>query len=221
MTSRSISSNLRSTSRLSKRSEVTLSNGSVHPSHMDRDPLIASILEAPILMKGDYPYLIHPLSDGVPRIEPELLDATLDRIEAVIDWTNVDLLLGIEAMGLPLSVPMALRRRIPVVIARKRPYGLEGEVCIDQTTGYGGSELYLNDLGDGERVLIIDDILSTGGTLRAVIEGVRRAGATVEHAVVLFDKSSDVEAISKELNVRITPLVSLDVDTSGVRVRSR
>ena len=99
MTSRSISSNLRSTSRLSKRSEVTLSNGSVHPSHMDRDPLIASILEAPILMKGDYPYLIHPLSDGVPRIEPELLDATLDRIEAVIDWTNVDLLLGIEAMG--------------------------------------------------------------------------------------------------------------------------
>ena len=39
------------------------------------------------------------------------------------------------------------------------------EFVIDQTTGYSKGEIYLNDIGKGDRVLLVDDVVSTGGTL--------------------------------------------------------
>ena len=78
-------------------------------------------------------------------------------------------------MGLPLTAPLSVQHDRPLVVARKRAYGLEGEVVVDQSTGYSKGAMYLNDVRPGERVLIVDDVLSTGGTLRAVIDGIRRA----------------------------------------------
>ena len=127
-----------------------------------------SLAKAPIIWKGDYPYFIHPITDGVPRMSPDILQAITDLSRERIDWSNVDLLLGIEAMGLPLTAPLSMSTGIPLVIARKRTYGLEGEVKIDQFTGYSKGAMFLNDIKKGERIAIIDDVLSTGGTLEAV-----------------------------------------------------
>ena len=147
------------------------------------DQLKASLQSAPVIWKGDYPYFIHPVTDGVPRMDPGVLQAITELVTDRVDWSNVDLLLGIEAMGLPLTAPLSVSTGIPLVIARKRSYGLEGEIEIDQSTGYSKGAMYLNDLREGERIAIVDDVLSTGGTLEAVIEGVRRAKADVTDAV--------------------------------------
>ena len=138
------------------------------------DQLRASLKAAPVIWKGDYPYFIHPITDGVPRMDPAVLQAITELAQQRVNWSDVDVLLGIEAMGLPLTAPLSMATGVPLVIARKRSYGLPGEVGIDQTTGYSKGAMYLNDLKPGERVAIVDDVLSTGGTLEAVIEGVRR-----------------------------------------------
>ena len=44
-----------------------------------------SLLGAPIIWKGDYPYFIHPISDGIPRMEAEVLRATRDLIVESVD----------------------------------------------------------------------------------------------------------------------------------------
>ena len=44
-----------------------------------------SLLAAPIIWKGDYPYFIHPLTDGVPRLEPSVLTAVVEIIESMAD----------------------------------------------------------------------------------------------------------------------------------------
>ena len=62
-------------------------------------------------------------------------------------------------MGLPLTAPLSIRTGIPMVIARKRSYGLEGEVEVSQETGYSKGSIYLNDIKEGERIVIIDDVL--------------------------------------------------------------
>ncbi len=95
-----------------------------------------SLRNAPVIWKGDYPYFIHPITDGVPRLDPLVLKAVTDLCEVAIEWEGVDLILGIEAMGLPLTAPLSIRTGIPLIIARKRSYGLEGEVTIGQETGY-------------------------------------------------------------------------------------
>ena len=91
------------------------------------DPL--SILQeslrgAPIIWKGDYPYFIHPISDGIPRMDPDVLRATRDLIVSSVDWSQVDLLVTVEAMGLPLLAAVGDATGKPTVVIRKRSYGM-------------------------------------------------------------------------------------------------
>tara|TARA_B100001093_G_scaffold193134_3_gene185719 strand:- start:76433 stop:76999 length:567 start_codon:yes stop_codon:yes gene_type:complete len=179
--------------------------------------LRASLQNAPVIWKGDYPYFIHPITDGVPRLDPAVLEAVTDLCQSTIDWNSIDLLLGIEAMGLPLTAPLSVRTGVPLVVARKRSYGLEGEVTIDQATGYSKGEMFLNDIKPGERVAIIDDVLSTGGTMKAVIEGVHRAGATVAHVITVVEKGPGLGVLQRQYpTIKIDSLVRLEMDGGSV-----
>ncbi len=172
-----------------------------------------SLRNAPVIWKGDYPYFIHPITDGVPRLDPLVLKAVTDLCESAIEWDGVDLILGIEAMGLPLTAPLSIRTGIPLIIARKRSYGLEGEVTIGQETGYSKGEMFLNDFKPGEKVVIVDDVLSTGGTLKAVLEGVRRTGAEVTHIIAVVEKGPGLVKLQAEYpDVIIESLVRLEMD---------
>jgi len=176
-----------------------------------------SLLAAPIIWKGDYPYFIHPLTDGVPRLDPSVLTAVVELIEATIDWDSVDLILGIEAMGLPLTSPLSMRNNRPQVVVRKRSYGLEGELAIDQSTGYSKGSMYLNDIQEGERILIVDDVLSTGGTLDAIIKGVESLGAIIESVIVVVEKGPGLQQLQEKYpHIQISSIVRLEMDGGKV-----
>jgi adenine phosphoribosyltransferase len=172
-----------------------------------------SLLAAPIIWKGDYPYFIHPLTDGVPRLDPSVLTAVVELIETKVDWNSVDLILGIEAMGLPLTSPLSLRNNRPQVVVRKRSYGLEGELAIDQSTGYSKGSMYLNDVQEGERILIVDDVLSTGGTLDTIIKGVESLGAIIESVIVVVEKGPGLQQLQEKYpHIQISSIVRLEMD---------
>mgnify|MGYP001407341247 FL=1 len=184
--------------------------------------LRTSLQNAPVIWKGDYPYFIHPVTDGVPRMDPEVLKAIVELTVERVDWRQVDVLLGIEAMGLPLAAPLSMATGVPLVVARKRSYGLEGEVKIDQATGYSKGVMYLNDIKEGERVAILEDVLSTGGTLEAVIEGVHRAGAEVTEIVAVVEKGGGLKRLQEmHPDVRIQSLVRLEMDGAQVVLLDR
>jgi len=176
-----------------------------------------SLLAAPIIWKGDYPYFIHPLTDGVPRLDPSVLTAVVELIEATVDWDSVDLILGIEAMGLPLTSPLSMRNNRPQVVVRKRSYDLEGELAIDQSTGYSKGSMYLNDIQEGERILIVDDVLSTGGTLDAIIKGVESLGAIIESVIVVVEKGPGLQQLQEKYpHIQISSIVRLEMDGGKV-----
>jgi adenine phosphoribosyltransferase len=176
-----------------------------------------SLLAAPIIWKGDYPYFIHPLTDGVPRLNPSVLTAVVELIETKVDWNSVDLILGIEAMGLPLTSPLSMRNNRPQVVVRKRSYGLEGELAIDQSTGYSKGSMYLNDVQEGERILIVDDVLSTGGTLDAIIKGVESLGAIIESVIVVVEKGPGLQQLQEKYpHIQISSIVRLEMDGGKV-----
>lgn len=189
--------------------KVTIMNGI--------DVLKQSLINAPIIWKGDYPYFIHPITDGVPRLEPDVLKAIIELSVPLIDWQSVDMILGIEAMGLPLMAPLSMRTGIPMVIARKRQYGLKGEIEINQETGYSKGSIFLNDIKQGENLVIIDDVLSTGGTIRSVIEGVKKTGAIIQNIVVVVEKGPGMATLQKDYpEIRFDSLVKLEMDGEKV-----
>ena len=147
-----------------------------------------SLRGAPIIWKGDYPYFIHPISDGIPRMEAEVLRATRDLIVDMVDWSEIDIVVSVEAMGLPLLAAVGEATGKPTVVIRKRSYGMEGEVRVDVSTGYSSSTAYINDINPGERILLVDDVISTGGTLEPLLEALEKMGAVLKSVIIAIEK---------------------------------
>lgn len=177
-----------------------------------------SVIDAPVVMRGDYPYFIHPLTDGVPSQTSELLAAARDLIFDKVDWDSVDIILGIEAMGIPLAAALCLKSGKPLVIGRKREYGLPGETAIDQSTGYSKGEIYLNDISEGDGVFIVDDVVSTGGTLLPILQAVDRIGATVSDCWIVFEKGNGMNFVRSQGEWPLNSLVRIEMDGSKVVV---
>ena len=186
------------------------------------DPLTIlqdSLRGAPIIWKGDYPYFIHPISDGIPRMDADVLRATRDLIVSSIDWSEVDLIVTVEAMGLPLLAAVGDATGKPTVVIRKRSYGMEGEVRVDVATGYSQSIVYINDIKPGERVVIVDDVISTGGTLEPLLEQLESMGVILHDVVVAIEKGEGRERLNRERpDWPVRSLVRIDIIDGKVEI---
>ena len=186
------------------------------------DPLTIlpdSLRGAPIIWKGEYPYFIHPISDGIPRMDPDVLRATRDLIVSMVDWSEIDLIVSVEAMGLPLLAAVGEASGKPTLVIRKRSYEMEGEVEVDVSTGYSKSTIYINDIKPGERILIVDDVISTGGTLEPILEAIEGIGAKLQHIIIAIEKGDGRERLSKEKpGWPIRTLVRIDIVDGKVEI---
>lgn len=175
-----------------------------------------SLRKAPIVIRGEYPYFIHPISDGVPSLEPELLDEIAEHMISIAG-TDYDRIVSIEAMGIPLATTLSLKTGVPFSIVRKRQYGLEGEMVLSQSTGYSKGELYINGVNRGEKVLVVDDVISTGGTLKALLPALEKMGAQVCNVIVVISRG-DGAIQMRDMGYEIDTLVRIDVNRDGVTI---
>lgn len=179
------------------------------------DRLRQSLHEVPIIDKGGYFYLVHPISNGVPMLEPKLLREVVVGIIRRADL-DVDKIVAPEAMGIHIATALTLQTDVPLVVVRKREYGLEGEVPIEKTTAYSESAMYINDIEAGDRLLIVDDFLSTGGTLRAICDALDDIGAEIADIVVVLRKVG--ETALDDTPHEVKSLLDITVDRESVTV---
>jgi len=172
------------------------------------DRLKQSLLDAPVIEKEGYQYFVHPISDGVPMLEPELLREIVIRIIRKAELEDVDKIVTPAAMGIHISTAVSLMTDIPLVVVRKRQYGLESEVALSQVTGYSENEMYINDVHEGDRVLLLDDVLSTGGTLAAITDALEDIGADVVDVVAVIKKVGGENHVSDRA---VKTLINVDV----------
>ena len=183
------------------------------------DPIDLSLTEAQVMDRKGYPYLIHPLIDGVPRVEPKLLQAWLDwclQHEDLLDQATV--LMAPEAMGLPLAAPLSLAIHKPYVVVRKRKYDLPGEQVAYCETGYGENCLHVNAVGPEDRVLIVDDVLSTGGTLNALLATLATMQVPVVGALVFLDKGRVRTVLEERHDVPVRVMRTIRLEGGKVHI---
>ena len=178
-----------------------------------------SILDAPIVKKNDYNYIVHPITDGIPYIDPALLEEVTSKMAEYIP-DEVERIVTIEAMGIPLATAISLKLRKPFTIIRKREYGLPGEISVEQVTGYSKSKLFINGLEKGDKIAIVDDVLSTGGTLRAVLKALKEKEIDVRIVVIAIDKGTIAREIEKEFGVPVVSLASIEVRENETIIKS-
>jgi adenine phosphoribosyltransferase len=178
-----------------------------------------SLRGSPIIWKGHYPYFIHPISDGIPRMDPKVLRATRDLIVKSVDWSKIDLIVTVEAMGLPLLAAVGDATGKPTVVIRKRSYGMEGETKVDVATGYSQSTVFINDIKPGERILIVDDVISTGGTLEPLLETLENMGVILQDIVIAIEKGEGRKRLNHERPTwPIRSLARIDIINGKVEI---
>lgn len=179
-----------------------------------------SLKEAPIVKKGEYQYIIHPLTDGIPEIKPMLLEEVIKKmLEIIKKYDKIDKIVTMEAMGIPLATALSLNMNIPFSIIRKRQYNLKDEVVVKQETGYSTSKLYLNGFKSGEKIIIVDDVLSTGGTLKAVLNSFKKIGVIVKCVIIVLDKSKSEINSNEFYNIKIHTLSKIDIKDGDLIIR--
>jgi adenine phosphoribosyltransferase len=181
------------------------------------EKLNKSLIESPIIKKGDYNYFVHPITDGIPLTEPELLEEVAEAISKIITLP-LDKIVCVEAMGIHLATALSIKTRIPFVVVRKRRYDLNGEVAVHQMTGYSEGELYINGLSKGDKVMLIDDVVSTGGTMIAVLKALQNMGVEIVDVVAVIEKGIGKEKVEAETGLKVKTLVKVDIKDDNVLI---
>jgi len=120
---------------------------------------------------------------------PGMLALAVDSIADRLDGLDFDLVIGPESRGFIFGVPVAYKLRkgfIPVRKKGKLPYAT---LCRSYNLEYGSAEIEMHKdaVAAGQRVVIIDDLIATGGTCKAIAELVEEAGGTVAAMVFLIE----------------------------------
>ncbi|RLV55399.1 adenine phosphoribosyltransferase [Aeromicrobium phragmitis] len=122
--------------------------------------------------------------------DPEGLAATIDALtDVAVAWGPIDTVVGIEARGFVLAPPVALRLGagfVPIRKAGKLPAPTESRTY-DLEYGSATVEVHRDAIAPGDRVLIMDDVLATGGTIAAARELVTALGGVVVGELVLLE----------------------------------
>jgi adenine phosphoribosyltransferase len=130
----------------------------------------------------DYPHPGIIFRDITPLLAaPDVFAGTIDALAAPFEGEAIDKVIGVEARGFVFAAPVAYRHRagfVPVRKPGKLPWQIESE---EYALEYGTDllEIHRDAIAPGERVLIVDDVIATGGTAAASARLVERLGGTV------------------------------------------
>ncbi|MCY4655078.1 MAG: adenine phosphoribosyltransferase [Dehalococcoidia bacterium] len=122
---------------------------------------------------------------------PEAFRYAIQSMAERFESVEVDAIAGIDARGFMFAAPLALRLDVPLVIIRKRgklPFDTYSQ-SYDLEYGTDSLEIHVDAVSDGDRVLLVDDLLATGGSLSTAAALVERTGGIVAGICVAIELS--------------------------------
>jgi adenine phosphoribosyltransferase len=122
-------------------------------------------------------------------LEPEALRHIIDAWQERYAGRGIDAIVAMDARGFVFGGALAYTMGIPLVLARKKGKLPADTISETFELEYGTDtvEIHADALKPGQRVLLIDDLLATGGTMAAVVRLVERLGATVEEIAFVVE----------------------------------
>ena len=138
----------------------------------------------------DFPKPGIQFKDITPLLkDPDAFRQAVDRFAEYCTAFTIDAIVGIEARGFLLAAPLAYRLEKPLIPVRKQGKLPFHTTSLTYALEYGNDtvEIHQDAVADGQHVLIVDDLLATGGTMAATARLVEKSGARVAALVVLVE----------------------------------
>ena len=172
----------------------------------DRE-LVAALIACGAVQFGDFTLASGKKSDYYVDIKraatrPDLLREIARRMAGHVK--GYDRLAGVELGAVPIAAAVSLQSDVPYLIVRK------------EAKEHGTKRSFEGELRVGDRVVFVEDVVTTAGTLRKAVEGLRAAGAVVDRAVAVVDReeggADNVRSAGVEL---VSLLTARDLRTLG------
>jgi orotate phosphoribosyltransferase len=107
---------------------------------------------------------------------PASFALTIDELVKKIKELKIDVVAGAETAGIPIAAAIALKAKLPMIYVRKRP------------KSYGTMSFIEGNLEKGQKVVLIDDMITDGRSKVRFIEGIRQEGCICEDVFVIIDR---------------------------------
>jgi orotate phosphoribosyltransferase len=169
------------------------------PGEIDRPRFVAALRAAGALQFGSFTLTSGKTSSYYVDIKkavtrPDLLRTIADAMAPYA--RTADRIAGVELGAVPIAAAVSLATDKPYVMVRKA------------TKEHGTKHDFEGELKPGDRVLFVEDVVTTGGTLRGAIERLRGHGAVVDDCVCVVDREEGGRMLLAEIGVRLHALLS-------------
>ncbi|MDK2795211.1 MAG: orotate phosphoribosyltransferase [Archaeoglobaceae archaeon] len=157
--------------------------------------LIKRLLEVGALKFGDFVLSSGKRSDVYVDIKlaityPDILDMISDEIAKILKRYEFEKIACIELGGVPIATAVSLKTKKPLVIFRKeqKSYGVGGDA--------------IGEIKEGERVVVVEDVITTGRSALSVAERVKRRGGKIATIVAVIDREESGIEFESVLKLR-------------------
>lgn len=128
---------------------------------------------------------------------PKSMNIVTEELVKLIKTLEVDVVAGAESAGIPLSTAVSIKTGIPMVYVRRRP------------KGYGTDSMIEGVLDKNQNVVLIDDLITNGGSKIKFLNGIRQAGGKIADIVVVLDREQGGEDMLSNEGIKLHSLITL------------
>jgi len=128
--------------------------------------------------------------------DPKTLKLIAEQAALLIRNMEIDSVAGVELGGVPLATAVSLETELPLLLVRKtvKDYGTKGR--------------FVGEIKAGDRLVLLEDVTTSGGSVKDAIKVVREAEALVKYVITVVDREEGAKENLAELDVELVPLVT-------------
>jgi orotate phosphoribosyltransferase len=168
-----------------------------------KDYLIKILKENNVFKTGDFVLSSGKKSDYYIDMkkaitEPKILKLIAEIINQAITNDTIGKVAGPALGAVPIATAVSLQSEIPLLMIRK------------EKKGYGTSKLIEGELNEGDNVIVVEDVTTTGGSLLKAIKAIQENGGVIKRAFVVVDREEGAVDTLQNENINLEPLISVN-----------
>lgn len=170
---------------------------------LSKDYLIELLKENEVFLEGDFTLSSGKKSNYYINMkkaitEPKILSTISKLISNKIADEDIDKVAGPALGAVPIATAVSLESNLPLLMIRK------------EKKGYGTSKLIEGELNDGDNVIVVEDVSTTGGSLLKAIKAIHENGGNVKRAFVIVDRQEGAIEEFEKNGITLEPLITVD-----------
>jgi orotate phosphoribosyltransferase len=128
--------------------------------------------------------------------DPKTLKLIARQAAFRIKQMDVNIIAGVELGGVPLATAVSMETELPLLIVRKA------------VKDYGTKSRFVGDIKPEDKLVMLEDVTTSGGSVMNAIEVVRETGANIKYVISVVDREEGAKENLKEAGTELVPLVS-------------